>query len=57
LHHQCELINDWVDDELLRMATALLPHWVNWLADRSEYTEPLRTQLADAVTTEIARWT
>ena len=32
------------------MAIALLPDWVNWLADRAEYTEPLRTQLADALT-------
>jgi hypothetical protein len=30
---------------------------VNWLAHRGEYAEPLRAQLADALTTEIARWT
>ena len=48
LRHQCELISDWVDDELTRMAIALLPDWVTWLADRGQYPEPLRTQLADA---------
>jgi hypothetical protein len=26
LHHQCELIGDWIDDELIRTAIALLPH-------------------------------
>jgi hypothetical protein len=57
LHHQCELINDWVDDELTRMAIALLPDWVNWLAERAGHAEPFRTQLADALTTEIARLT
>jgi hypothetical protein len=57
LHHQCELISDWVDDELTCKAIALLPDWVNWLTDRAEYAEPLRTQLADALTTEIARCT
>ena len=56
LHHQCELIADWIDDELTRTATALLPDWVNWLAERAEYAEPWRTQLADALTTEVARW-
>jgi hypothetical protein len=57
LHHQCELISDWADDDLIRVAIALLPEWVNWLADRGEYAEPLRALLADALTTEIARWT
>jgi hypothetical protein len=57
LHHQCELISDWVDDELTRMAIALLPNWVTWLADRAQYPEPLRTRLTDAATKEIARRT
>jgi hypothetical protein len=57
LNHQCELISDWADDDLIRVAIALLPEWVNWLADRGEYAEPLRALLADALTTEIARWT
>jgi hypothetical protein len=57
LHHQCALISDWIDDELSRMVIALLPEWVNWLADRAEYAEPLRIQLAAAATAEIARWT
>jgi hypothetical protein len=57
LHHQCELIGDWIDDDLTRVARALLPEWVTWLAERGEYTEALRTQLADALATEIARWT
>lgn len=52
LHHQCELIADWIDDELTRTAIALLPDWVNWLAERADYDEPWRTQLADALTTE-----
>jgi hypothetical protein len=56
LHHQCELIADWVDDELTRTAMALFPDWVKWLAERAEYAEPLRSQLAEALTTEIARW-
>ena len=57
LRHQCELIGDWADDELTRMAIALLPDWVKWLADHAEYAEPLRTQLADTLTLETARWT
>jgi hypothetical protein len=57
LHHQCELINDWIDNGLIRAAVALLTDWVTWLADRGGYPEPLRTQLADAVSTEIARRT
>ncbi len=56
LHHQCELIDDWIDNDLTRTAIALLPDWVNWLAERAEYTELWRTQLADALTTEVARW-
>src|SRR3712207_7391818 len=44
LHHQCALIRDWADDELIRVAIALLPDWVHWLADRGEYAEPLRAQ-------------
>jgi hypothetical protein len=38
LHHQCELISDWVDDELTRVAIALLPDWVTWLAERAAST-------------------
>jgi hypothetical protein len=57
LHNQCELISDWIDDELTHTAIALLPDWVTWLAERGQYPEPLRTQLADAVATEIARCT
>ena len=56
LHNQCELIRDWVDDELIHTAIALLPDWVTWLAER-RYPDPLRTQLADAVAAEIARGT
>jgi hypothetical protein len=56
LHHQCELIADWIDDDLTRTAIALLPDWVNWLAERADCAEPWRTQLADALTTEVARW-
>jgi hypothetical protein len=55
LHHQCELINDWADDELIRTVIALLPDWVNWLAERGGYAEPMRTQLAEALTAEIDR--
>ena len=54
LHHQCELISDWIDDEVTRTAIALLPDWVDWLAERADLAEPFRTQLADALTTEIA---
>ena len=54
LHHQCELINDWIDDELTRTAIALLPDWVNWLTERAEHAEPWRTQLVDALSTEVA---
>jgi hypothetical protein len=27
LHHQCELIADWIGDELTRTAIALIPDW------------------------------
>jgi hypothetical protein len=40
LHHQCELIADWIDDELTRTAIALLPDWVNWLAEVSSHGVP-----------------
>jgi len=56
LHNQCELISDWIDGELTCIAIAMLPDWVTWLAERAQYAEPLRTQLADALTTEVARW-
>ena len=55
LHHQCELIDDWIDDELTRTAIALFPDWVKWLAERAEYAEPYRTQLTEALTTEVDR--
>lgn len=55
LNHQRELIADWIDGELTRTAIALLPDWVNWLAERAEYAETWRTQLADALTTEVDR--
>lgn len=56
MHHQCELIGDWIDDEVTRSAIAVLPEWVTWLAERGDYVEPFRTRLADALTTELARW-
>jgi hypothetical protein len=54
LHHQCELINDWIDDELTHTAIGLLPDWVNWLTERAEHAEPWRMQLVDALSTEVA---
>jgi hypothetical protein len=47
LHHQCELISDWIDDEVTGTAIPVLPDWVTWLAERTEYAEPFRTRLAD----------
>jgi hypothetical protein len=53
LHHQCELIGDWIDNEPTRTAIALLPDWVKWLTNRAEYAEPFRTQLPEALTTDM----
>jgi hypothetical protein len=55
VHHQCSLIGDWIDDEIKHAAIAMLPDWVVWLADRAGYAQPLRTRLADATATELAR--
>lgn len=56
LHHQCELIGDWIDDDVSRMAKTLLPAWVDWLTDRGGHPERLRAQLADALRAGTARW-